>query len=238
MAPVGLMRAALREAHRWISQRSAFQRRLIDQPLMRAVLGDLVLDWAGCLALGLGVAAASEGTGDHDRALARIGVALAKYLANKLCPLVVAEAMEMLGGMGYVEDTPLPMLYREAPLNGIWEGSGNVICLDALRSLSREPLAAEALATRLDAAIGSEPAYDAALAAHRARWPGLPPEAEARWFVEEAALLLAAANLLDSHEPAVATSFVETRLTGRRGRLIGALPVLATEQVLGGTFVE
>ncbi|WP_018001481.1 acyl-CoA dehydrogenase family protein [Paracoccus sp. N5] len=238
MAPVGLMRAALREAHRWISQRSAFQRRLIDQPLMRAVLGDLVLDWAGCLALGLGVAAASEGTGDHDRALARIGVALAKYLANKLCPLVVAEAMEMLGGMGYVEDTPLPMLYREAPLNGIWEGSGNVICLDALRSLSREPLAAEALATRLDAAIGSEPAYDAALAAHRARWPGLPPEAEARWFVEEAALLLAAANLLDSHEPAVATSFVETRLTGRRGRLIGALPVLAAEQVVGGAFGE
>lgn len=154
MAPVGLMRAALREAHRWISQRSAFQRRLIDQPLMRAVLGDLVLDWAGCLALGLGVAAASEG--GHDRALARIGVALAKYLANKLCPLVVAEAMEMLGGMGYVEDTPLPMLYREAPLNSIWEGSGNVICLDALRSLAREPLAAESLAARLDAVIGLE----------------------------------------------------------------------------------
>lgn len=236
MAPVGLMRAALREAHRWISQRSAFQRRLIDQPLMRAVLADLVLDWAGCLALGLGVAAASEG--GHDRALARIGVALAKYLANKLCPLVVAEAMEMLGGMGYVEDTPLPMLYREAPLNGIWEGSGNVICLDALRSLSREPLAAESLAARLDAVIGLEPGYDTALAAHRARWPGLPPEAEARWFVEEAALLLATANLLDSHEPAVATSFVETRLTGRRGRFIGALPVSAAEQALGGAFGE
>lgn len=236
MAPVGLMRAALREAHRWISQRSAFQRRLIDQPLMRAVLADLVLDWAGCLALGLGVAAASEG--GHDRAMARIGVALAKYLANKLCPLVVAEAMEMLGGMGYVEDTPLPMLYREAPLNGIWEGSGNVICLDALRSLAREPLAAESLAARLDAVIGLEPGYDTALAAHRARWPGLPPEAEARWFVEETALLLAAANLLDSHEPAVATSFVETRLTDRRGRFIGALPVSAAEQALGGAFGE
>ena len=127
VAPAGLMRAALREAHHWATHRNVFGKPLADQPLMRAVLGDLALDWAGALALSLHVARHFDGTEPEHRSFARIGVAMAKYLANKLCPLVVAEAMEALGGMGYVEDTLLPMLYREAPLNGIWEGSGNVI---------------------------------------------------------------------------------------------------------------
>ncbi|WP_199260739.1 acyl-CoA dehydrogenase family protein [Paracoccus binzhouensis] len=236
MAPAGLMQAALREAQHWTTQRSAFQRWLIDQPLMRAVLADLALDWQGSLALGLSVARAFDGTGETDRAFARIGVALAKYLANKLCPLVVAEAMEVLGGMGYVEDTPLPMLYREAPLNGIWEGSGNVICLDALRTLAREPLAGEALGARLDAAAGLDRAYDAALAAHRARWGGGLAEAEARWFAERSALLLAAAALLQSGPGPVAEAFVATRLAGERGRLSGAIPPKLAESVLAAVL--
>ncbi|MEX1662946.1 acyl-CoA dehydrogenase family protein [Thioclava sp. 15-R06ZXC-3] len=223
MAPAGLMRAAIVEAHHWATHRSAFQHRLIDQPLMRAVLADLALDWEGALALGLRVARAYDGPTPEDRAFARIAVALAKYLSNKRCPIVTYEAMEALGGMGYVEDTPMPMLYREAPLNGIWEGSGNVICLDILRTLAREPLAAEVLRVELAAASGSDPRYDAALQAHVARWPALPPEAEARWFVERLALLLTASLLIRHAPAAVSDAFVTTRISGEAGRTTGAM---------------
>ncbi len=223
MAPAGRMRAALVEAHHWASHRSAFQRRLIDQPLMRAVLADLVLDWEGALTLGLRVAQAFDSVGEEERAFARIGVALAKFLANKRCPVVAVEAMEILGGMGYIEDTALPMLYREAPLNGIWEGSGNVICLDILRSLARDPLAAEALRTELRAGLGADSRYDAALEAHEERWPSHPPEAEARWFTERAALLLTASLLLRRAPAAVSDAFIATRVSGDGGRISGSL---------------
>jgi len=221
IAPAGIMRAALAEALRWAAGRTAFQRRLIDQPLMRAVLADLALDWEGAVALGFRVARAFDGIAEADRALARIGVALAKFLANKRCVAVVAEAMECLGGMGYVEETGLPLLYREAPLNGIWEGSGNVICLDILRTLEREPLAAEVLAAELDAARGADRAYDAALADFRRRWPGAVPEAGARAFAERAALLLTASVLLREAPEAVGAAYAAARL-GERGLIHGA----------------
>ena len=232
MAPAGLMRAALSEAHHWVVHRSAFQRRLIDQPLMRAVLSDLVLDWEGAVTLGMRVAQAFDGQTPEDKAFARISVALAKFLNNKRCPVVVVEAMEILGGMGYVEDTPLPLIYREAPLNSIWEGSGNVICLDILRTLTREPLAAEVLGAELDAVRGTDRRYDAALTAHRNRWPGLPPEAEARWYAERTALLLTAAQLLRHAPGAVADGFVATRLSGDSGRIPGAVAGLDTGALL------
>jgi putative acyl-CoA dehydrogenase len=136
---------------------------------------------------------------------------------------VIGEAMEVLGGMGYVEDTPLPMLYREAPLNGIWEGSGNVICLDILRTLAKEPLAAEALDAELEAARGAEPAYDAALDAHRARWRGLPQEAEARWFAESLGHLFVAAVLTRTAPPAVSAGYALSRLGQPRGLMPGAV---------------
>ncbi len=230
MAPAGLMRAALAEALWWVRGRSAFGARLVDQPLMRAVLADLALDWEAATALGMAVAAAFDGP--DTRGFARIGVALAKFLANKRAPLVVGEAMEALGGMGYVEDTGLPALWREAPLNGIWEGSGNVICLDILRTLGREPEAAAALDARLDAARGTDRRYDAALAAHRGRWPGTVPEAEARWFAERAATLLSAAVLLQSAPPAVADGYVATRVAGERGALAGSVTGLDTGAIL------
>ncbi|WP_170372829.1 acyl-CoA dehydrogenase family protein [Ruegeria arenilitoris] len=233
MAPAGLMRAALSEAHHWVSHRSAFQRRLIDQPLMRAVLADLVLDWEGALTLGLRVARAFDGNTAEDRAFARIGVALAKFLSNKRCPVVAVEAMEVLGGMGYVEDTPMPMIYREAPLNGIWEGSGNVICLDILRSLARDPLAAQTVQAELDAATGADRRYDAALKAHRDRWPTLPPETEARWFAEATAHLLTAALLLRHAPGAVADGYIATRVLGESGRIPGSVSGLDTDALLG-----
>ena len=230
VAPAGLMRAALREAHRWTSHRTAFQRRLIDQPLMRAVLADLALDWEGATALALRSARAFDRPA--ERAFARLAVALAKYLNNKLCPRVVTEAMEVLGGMGYVEDTALPLLYREAPLNGIWEGSGNVICLDILRTLGRDADAGAALDAELDAAKGASRIYDTALALHRTRWPGLPDEAEARLFCERAALLFAASVLLRQAPATVAEAFVSTRLTGDRGHAPGAVSGLDTAAIL------
>lgn len=223
MAPAGLMRAALIEALHWVRHRSAFQRRLIDQPLMRVVLADLALDWEGALALGLRVARAFDGTDAHERAFARLGVALAKFLGNKLCPNLVYEAMEVMGGMGYVEDTALPLLYREAPLNSIWEGSGNVICLDILRTLARTPEAAEAVDAELDAARGRDRRYDAALAAHRARFAAPPEEARARAFAESLATLLTAAVLIAQSPAAVAEGYVATRLDGPRGRVAGSI---------------
>ncbi|PJE29669.1 putative acyl-CoA dehydrogenase [Pseudooceanicola antarcticus] len=232
MAPAGLMRAALCEALYWTRHRSAFQRRLIDQPLMQAVLADLALDVEAALVLGLRVARAFDVDSPEDRAFARIGVALAKFHSNKRAPLVTYEAMEALGGMGYVEDTPLPLLYREAPLNGIWEGSGNVICLDILRTLAKEPLAAETLRAELQAATGSDPRYDAALKAHLARWPALPPEAEARWFAERLALLLQA-SLLIRHAPgAVSDAFAATRLAGESGRIAGTMGACDSAAIL------
>ncbi len=108
VAPAGMMRAALSEAHHWVAHRSAFQRRLIDQPLMRAVLADLVLDWEGALTLGMRVAQAFDGQSPEDRAFARISVALAKFLNNKRCPAVVVEAMEVLGGMAMSKTPPSP----------------------------------------------------------------------------------------------------------------------------------
>jgi putative acyl-CoA dehydrogenase len=232
IAPAGLMRAALAEALHWVTHRQAFQRRLIDQPLMRAVLADLTLDWEGALVLGLRVARAFDGSRPEDQAFARLGVALAKFLSNKRCPIVVAEAMEVLGGMGYVEDTALPLLYREAPLNAIWEGAGNVICLDILRTLDRAPLAKTVLWEELRAATGTDRGYDAALNDHAQRWPGLPPEAEARWFAERTALLLTASVLIRHAPAAVADAFVATRILGQAGRIAGAVRGLDCDAIL------
>jgi putative acyl-CoA dehydrogenase len=220
VAPAGLMRAALAEAHHWVAHRTAFQRRLIDQPLMRAVLADLALDWEGATAFGLHVAAAF---GDPARAAyARLAVALAKFLANKRCPPLVAEAMEVMGGGGYIETGPMPMLFRESPLNGIWEGSGNVICLDILRTLAREPEAGAAVAAELRKVAGSDRHFDAGLSDHRARWPGLPPEAEARAFAESLGTLLTASVLIRQAPPAVADAYCASRLVPGRGRIAGS----------------
>jgi len=230
MAPAGLMRGALTHALHWARHRRAFQKILIDQPLMQAVLADLILDWQAATRLGLHVAAAFDDPA--QRPFARIAVALAKFLNNKLCPRVAYEAMEALGGMGYVEDTPMPMFYREAPLNSIWEGSGNVICLDILRTLAREPEAGAALNAALEAARGQDGRYDQALADLGTRWPGLPPEGEARAFAERTALLLAGSVLIQTAPPAVADGFVATRLHDPTGQIAGSATGLDTPAVI------
>ncbi len=196
----------------------------------------IALDWAGTLASGLHIAGTFDRTSNEDRAYARIAVAIARYAANKLCPLVVSEAMEAIGGMGYIEDNPLPILYREAPLNGIWEGSANVVCFDALRTVMREPLSAKMLTSELAAARGLDRHYDAALKAHMQRWPGEVSECEARWFVEATAKLLTASVLLRRNNNVLADAYVSMRFNTDRSWTRGAIPEGSAKQVLTQCF--
>ncbi len=205
---LGIMRRALAEAVHHVSHRRAFQRRLIDQPAMRGVIADLQVEYEAAAALVIHVAARFDAETPEGRAYARLAVALAKYLLTKRCPNFVYECMECLGGAGYVEEGPLPRYFRESPLNAIWEGSGNVIALDALRTLARAPEAAEGLIAELAAAGGG--LADEAKAILAAR----PGEAAARHVAERLALLLQAA-LLARHGPAaVSDAFAATRLSG------------------------
>lgn len=232
MAPAGLMRAAFHEALHWSEHRQAFGAALVDQPLMRSVLADLALDVEASVALAFMVAQAFDGTSDEDRAFSRVAVALAKFINNKRAPGVIAECMEVLGGMGYVEETPLPMLYREAPLNGIWEGSGNVICLDILRTLAKDSLAQEVLTERLRSVSGRNVHFDTALAVHHTRWPQGPQESEARWYCESLAQLLSAVALLEAAPEYVAEGFIASRLSEHRGTVAGSLELMQTDAIL------
>ncbi len=234
LAPAGLMRAALAEALNWVRHRRVFQKTLIDQPLMRAVLADLAVDTQAALWLGLRVARAFDGDKTEDQAFARIAVALAKFINNKRCPTVVYEAMEVLGGVGYTDDTPMPMLFRETPLNSIWEGSGNVICLDVLRTLSRDETAGSVLRAEMAAARGQDTRFDTALAGFEERWVGLPTEADARGYVERMADLLTASVLIRHAPDALASGFVTSRIVGGRGSVAGTVPGLDAGALLDG----
>ncbi|XKE46066.1 acyl-CoA dehydrogenase family protein [Halomonas organivorans] len=228
-APVGMMRQGLIEAWRHVQVRKAFGRRLAEQPLMRVLIADLALEVEAGVALVMRAARAFDGAArddDHERALARLLPALAKYWHNKRAPGFLAEAMECLGGIGYVEETPLARLYREAPVNSIWEGSGNVICLDVLRVLGRHPEALEALRKELDEAKGASPALDRALT-ELERQLGEPPEAlepRARWLTQRLAQCLQAALLLRQAPPEVGQTFCRTRLGETPAPVYGVLP--------------
>jgi putative acyl-CoA dehydrogenase len=227
VAPAGLMRAALVQALHHARHRSVFGRPLIEQPLMRNVLADLALECEAAVALALRIARSFDraATDPHEAALGRIATAITKYWLNKRAPEFIYEAMECLGGVGYIEESPLPRLYREAPVNSIWEGSGNVICLDVLRAMGRAPQSAEALLSELGQVRGADRRLDACidrLGAMLADPAALEPQA--RRFTETAALALQAALLLQ-HAPApVADAFCASRLGGEGGHTYGTLP--------------
>ncbi len=223
-ATLGIMRRALAEAVNHAEGRAAFQKKLIDQPLMRRVLADLALEYEAAVALAVRVGAAFSADDEASAALARLSVAVAKYWLTKRNPGFVYECMECHGGVGYVEETPMPRLFRESPVNGIWEGSGNVIVLDVLRTLRREPGAVDALAAELDTASGANAAFDTATTALRDQLAGAPEEADGRQIVERVALLLQASLLLRQAPSGVADAFCATRLGGAGGRLFGVLP--------------
>ena len=218
---LGVVQAAHHAAHR-----SAFGRRLIDQPLMANVLADLAVESEAATTVAMRLAAAADraaGGDARERAFHRLALAAVKYHVCKLAPGHAAEALECLGGNGYVEESGMPRLYREAPLQSIWEGSGNVAALDALRALTRQPEAAEAFFAELEQARGADRRLDEAI--DRLRKDATEPaEAAARRLAESMAVTLQASLLVRYGDPAVADAFAATRLAGLGGRAYGTLP--------------
>jgi putative acyl-CoA dehydrogenase len=221
-----LMRQAVTQAVHHAAHRRAFGKLLIDQPAMQNVLADLALECEASIALMLRLARAYDHANDeHERAFARIATAVGKFWVCKRTPQHVGEALECLGGNGYVEESIMPRLYREAPLNSIWEGSGNVMCLDVLRAIQREPHSLEALITELRTAKGTNADYDRLLAQIENQLRATEDaELRARQIVENLALGLEICVLLRTDEPQIADAFIASRLSGRRSSIYGTLP--------------
>jgi putative acyl-CoA dehydrogenase len=223
IASAGLMRMALAQAVHHVRHRTVFQKRLADQPMMRTVLADMALDSEAAVALVMRLARSFDLADSEplEAARARLLTPVVKYWVCKTAPAFVYEAMECLGGNGYVEDGVLARLYREAPVNAIWEGSGNVMCFDVLRALARETEARDVLAA-LEAQCRDLPgAADAA--AFIAQTLSAPnAEARARAAVERLALLAATAALRES-ALALAGMFARARLAEQRGRTYGTV---------------
>jgi putative acyl-CoA dehydrogenase len=218
-----MMRAGVVQAVHHATHRTAFQKRLIDQPLMRNVLADLIVEWVAATLLAARVARSYGAPASEP--FARIAVAIAKYWLNKRLPDHVCEALECHGGAGYVEESVMPRLYRQAPVNGIWEGSGNVICLDVLRSLEREPAAGEALFAELAAARGGDKRLDRAVERlHDDLRNPAEQQSRARRMVGAMAVALQASLLVRHGPPAVADAFCASRLDNDWGGTYGTLP--------------
>jgi putative acyl-CoA dehydrogenase len=225
------MRQAVAQATHHARHRQAFGRDLADHALMKQVLADLAVESEATTALAMRLARAyDEGQADAgEKAFARLATAVAKYWTCKRLPVLVAEALECLGGNGYVEESIMPRLFRESPLNGIWEGSGNVICLDVMRAMGRQPQTVEAFLGEVRLAAGADRRLDQAgarLAADLAATAGQDrdtAEAGARRLVERMATVLQASLLVRGGPPAVADAFCAGRL-GEGGRAFGTLP--------------
>jgi putative acyl-CoA dehydrogenase len=219
------MRIGLDEAAWHAAHRSAFGKRLADQPLMRAVLADLAVESEAATAIALRLARAFDesATDEHAALFKRLAMPVAKYWVCKVAPQHAAETLECLGGNGYVEDSGMPRMFRQSPLNGIWEGSGNVQCLDVLRAMVRSPESVEAFFGELETAVGADARLDDAITALRKELTELS-EATARRSVERMALVLQGALLVRDGDPAVADAFCATRLAGDHGRAFGTLP--------------
>jgi len=236
LAAAGMMRQAVVQAVHHTSHRSAFQKLLVQQPLMRNVLADMVVEWVAATMLAARVARSyDEAPADPAAArFSRIAVAVAKYWINKRLPNLVYEAMECHGGSGYVEESVMPRLYREAPVNSIWEGSGNVICLDVLRTMEREPAATEALLAEIEAARGGDRRLDRAIDRLKAEIADKTNhDMRARRLTELMAVAVQAA-LLVRHGPAsVADAFCASRLDDDWGWTYGTLPAgLAFDDII------
>ncbi|WP_128984728.1 acyl-CoA dehydrogenase family protein [Streptomyces roseicoloratus] len=225
------MRLGLVQAVHHATHRSAFGARLVEQPLMANVLADLAVEaeaaTVAAMRLAGAVDRAAAGDAEEDQ-LRRLGLAVTKYWVCKRAPAHAAEALECLGGNGYVEDSGMPRLYRESPLPSIWEGSGNVAALDVLRAMAKQPAAVEAFFAEVDRAAGADRRLDAAVTRLRKDLAGLDdPTAlqyRARRLVEHLALVLQGSLLVRHGHPAVADAFCASRLDGDWGIAFGTLP--------------
>ena len=219
-----LMRQAVAQGVHHARHRTAFQKKLIDQPLMTNVLADLALECEAATALTMRLARAYDEDDETAQVFRRVVTPAAKFWICKRAPTVTLEAMEVLGGSGYIEESIMPRLYREAPVNSIWEGSGNVMCLDVLRAIARTPNAGAVLAHEL--AGSGEARLDAFAARLTARLasPERNDEAQARALVRDLVLGLQAALLIKHSPPAVADAFCASRLGAENGGVFGTLP--------------
>ncbi len=217
-----LMRAAVSQATHHATHRRAFGDYLVDKPLMQNVLADLAVESEAATTAMLRLASTLDGQED---AFKRLAVAVTKYWVTKRGPAVAAEALECLGGNGYVEDWPMARLYREAPVNSIWEGSGNVQVLDVLRAMVKQPETVSAFFDEVALARGGDPRLDAAVTGVQADLADLDGiEGRARRVVERMALVLQGSLLVRWAPPAVADAFCASRLGGDWGQAFGTLP--------------
>ena len=220
-----LMRQALTQAIHHCAHRQVGGRVLVEQPLMQNVLADLALESEAALALTMRMGhALDQPDNEQEQQFARLVTAIGKFWICKRAPNMIAEASECLGGAGYVEDSILPRLYREAPVNSIWEGSGNVQCLDVLRALSKEPGVLDALFAELGDGHG-----DVRLKAQIDKLKSGFADTDdiqyrARQLTEEVAVTLQAKLLLEAGNAAVSDAFIASRLQGQGGRVYGTLP--------------
>jgi putative acyl-CoA dehydrogenase len=230
ISSAGMMRMALAQALHHARHRTVFQKKLADQPMMRSLLADMALEVEGATALTMRLCRSFDLAANEamEAARARLLTPAVKYWVCKTAPGFIYEAMEGLGGNGYVEETMLSRLYREAPVNAIWEGSGNVMCLDVLRALSREGEAARAVLGELVGACADQPSAREAAAFITKTLSAPDGEARARPAVERLALLAATAALSES-APEVAEVFARTRLATARSGTFGTSDISGTE---------
>lgn len=223
LATTALMRQATVQAVHHCTYREAFGTQLIDQPAMANVLADLVLESEAATTLALRLAGAR---GEEDQgAFRRLALAAAKYWVCKRGPVHAGEALECLGGNGYVEESGMPRIYREAPLLSIWEGTGNVAALDTLRAMTKEPETVEAFFQEVGRAAGQNRHLDAALKRLQQDLPAVAdPQYQVRRTVEQMALVLQGSLLVRHSPPAVADAFCASRLGGDWGHAFGTLP--------------
>lgn len=224
----GTLRRAVAESIHHCRHRKAFGKFLVEQPLMQNLLADLALESEAATALGFRLARGFDESETDEQAkfFTRAATAIGKFWNCKRAVFAVGEAIEILGGNGYVEDSVLPRLYRDIPVNSIWEGSGNVQCLDVLRSMRKEPEAIEAVFAELESAKNRNEIYDKFLLKLKGEISDLEnPEFRARIIVEKFALLLQAKVLLETAPDFVAEAFCRSRLAENRNLNFGTLPV-------------
>src|SRR6476646_6129739 len=241
IAGAGLMRQALVQAVHHARHREAFGKLLIDQPLMRNVLADLAIESEAATLLMVRLAHAFDhrGSDARERAFCRIATAIAKYWLCKRSPVHVGEALECLGGNGYVEESIMPRLYREAPLYSIWEGSGNVMCLDVLRALTKDSATTQALLAELQSTTGADRRLDGFVQNIGARLAAAAGDhAGARDLTEKLALALQASLMVSYSTPAMAEAFIASRLAGQHGQAFGTLPAETEEKGILDSVVE
>ena len=221
----GLMRQAVAQAIHHARHRTAFQKKLIDQPLMTNVLADLALESEGATILTMRLARAYDESDEVAQVIRRVITPAAKFWICKRTPFLTYEAMEVLGGSGYIEESIMPRLYREAPVNSIWEGSGNIMCLDVLRAMEKTPNAIDVL--RRELGDGKEARLKAFAEQLEKRLLGIRQrhdESQARALARELVLALQAASLIKHAPTPVADAFCASRLGAEGGSTFGLLP--------------